>query len=355
MTAIQSDRHGLLTADSFRAFILIALTGAVLWLFAINKLKNKNIAFVIIGALVIFDMWAVDKRYLNAENFTSKSKMTAVFAKSKCDEAILADNTKDYRVLNLANPFNDGMTSYYHNSVGGYHGAKLKRYQELIENRLFDEITAIKTAFSAKSIDSALAVTLKNISVLNMLNTKYLIYNPEAIPLTNPYALGNAWFVDSYKLVANADSEIAAMKNFDPSITAIIDKRFETQVASYKNSKDSASTIKLSTYSPNDLVYESKTSKDQLAVFSEIYYAKGWNAYVDGKLTPYFRTNYVLRGMIVPSGTHKIEWKFEPTVYYTGEKISLAFNILLLLMIAAGIFLEYKNSRKNKVTAEEQE
>jgi hypothetical protein len=355
ITAIQSDRHGLLMADSFRAFILIALTAAVLWLFAINKLKNKNIVFLIIGALVIFDMWAVDKRYVNSENFVSKSKITTVFAKSKCDEAILADNTKDYRVLNLANPFNDGMTSYYHNSVGGYHGAKLKRYQELIENRLSDEITAIKTAFSSKSIDSAITITLKKVSVLNMLNTKYLIYNPEAIPLTNPNALGNAWFVDSYKLVANADSEIAAMKNFDPSMTAIIDKRFESQVTSYKNSKDSLSTITLTTYSPNDLMYESKTSKDQLAVFSEIYYAKGWNAYVDGKLTPYFRTNYVLRGMIVPSGTHKIEWKFEPTVYYTGEKISLAFNILLLLMIAAGIFFEFKSSKKNKIDTEELE
>jgi hypothetical protein len=355
VAAIQSDRHGLLTADSFRAFILIALTAAALWLFVINKLKNKNIVFLIIGALVLFDMWAVDKRYLNSENFVSKSKMTAVFAKSKCDEAILADKTKDYRVINLANPFNDGLTSYYHNSIGGYHGAKLKRYQELIENRLSDEIAAIKAAFSSKSIDSALTVTLKKISVLNMLNTKYLIYNPEAIPLTNPNALGNAWFVNNYKLVANADSEIAAMKNFDPSMTAIIDKRFDTQVSSYKNSKDSASSIILTTYSPNDLVYESKTSKDQLAVFSEIYYEKGWNAYIDGKLTPYFRTNYVLRGMIVPSGTHKIEWKFEPTVYYTGEKISLAFNILLLLLIAGGIYFEYRSSKNAKVAAEEED
>ena len=355
VTAIQSDRPGLLMADSFRSFALIALTVAVLWLFTINKLKNRNVVFLIIGVLVLFDMWAIDKRYMNSENFVSKSKMSAVFAKSKSDEAILADNTKDYRVLNLINPFNDGMTSYYHNSIGGYHGAKLKRYQELIENRLSDEISAIKSAFSAKSIDSALTMTLKKVSVLNMLNTKYLIYNPEANPLTNPHALGNAWFVDNYKLVANADSEIAALKNFDPSVTAIIDKRFESQVNSYKNSKDSAATIKLVTYSPNDLVYESKASKDQLAVFSEIYYSEGWDPYIDGKITPYFRTNYVLRGMIVPSGTHKIEWKFEPKVYYTGEKISLAFNILLLLVVAGGIFYEIRTSRKNKIAEEEQE
>jgi hypothetical protein len=322
ISAIQSDRQGLLLADSFRSFIFIALTIAALWLYSINKIKNRNIVFFTLGVLILADMWAIDKRYVNSDNFTSKSKITAEFAKSKCDEIILSDNSKDYRVLNLNNPFNDAITSYYHNSVGGYHGAKMKRYQELIENSIAVEMQRVTKSFSSKSVDSALTIALKRIPVLNMLNTKYFIYDPESAPLKNPNAMGNAWFVDNYKLVANADSEIAALKNFDPSITAVVDKRFESSVSTYKNAKDTASSISLTAYQPNNLVYESKTSKDQLAVFSEIYYDKGWNAYIDGKLTPYFRTNYVLRGMVVPAGSHKIEWKFEPSLLYRRKSFS---------------------------------
>lgn len=348
--AIQSDRHGLLMADSLRSFIFIALTAAGLWLYAINKFKNKNILIIGIGALILIDMWTVGKRMLNADNFVSKSKYSAEFTKSKCDEIILSDNSLDYRVLNLGNPFNDAKTSYFHKSIGGYHGAKMKRYQELIENGISPELQMIQSAFSSKSPDSALMVTLKHIPVLDMLNMKYLIYNPQAPPVKNPYNLGNAWFVNKYTIVPNADAEIAAMKNFNPSQTAIIDKRYENLVSSYKNQKDTTSTITLNSYQPNDLVYNVKTSKEQLAVFSEIYYDKGWNAYIDGSTTPapYFRTNYILRGMVVPAGTHKIEWKFEPKVYYTGEKVSYAFNILLILVVAGGLFIELSGWNKKK-------
>jgi hypothetical protein len=353
---IQSDRHGLLMADSFRSFVFIALTAAGLWLYAINKFKNKNILIIGIGALILIDMWTIDKRMLNADNFVKKSKVAAEFTKSKCDDIILADNSKDYRVLNLDNPFNDAITSYYHKSIGGYHGAKLKRYQELIESRISEELAVIQDAFSSKSSDSSKMMTLKHIPVLNMLNTKYLIFSTregEQVPLENRNALGNAWFVDNYKIVANADAEIAALKNFKPSMTAIIDKRFENMVSNYKSKKDSASSITMTSYQPNDLIYDSKTSKEQLAVFSEIYYEKGWNVYVDGVLKPYFRTNYVLRGMIIPAGTHKIEWKFEPKVYYTGEKISYAFNILLILVVIGGIFLELRGNKKETVEVAE--
>jgi hypothetical protein len=290
---------------------------------------------------------------LNADNFVSKSKYTAEFNKSKCDEITLSDNSLDYRVLNLDNPFNDAKTSYYHKSIGGYHGAKMKRYQELIENSISRELQMLQAAFSSKSPDSALMMTLKRIPVLNMLNMKYLIYNPQAPPVKNPFTLGNAWFVNNYRIVPNADEEIAAMRNFNPSQTAIIDKRFENMVSNYRNKKDTSSAITLSSYQPNDLVYNVKTSKEQLAVFSEIYYDKGWNAYIDGASTPahYFRTNYVLRGMIVPAGTHKIEWKFEPKVYYTGEKISYAFNILLILVVVGGLFIELRGGNKKKTEA----
>ncbi|MFA4852533.1 MAG: YfhO family protein [Bacteroidales bacterium] len=346
ISSIQSDRHGILLNDSFWSFILIALTVLGLWFFSINKLKKINILIVFIGILVLFDMWTVDKRYLNSDNFVSKNKMNVVFTESKCDEIILSDNSKDYRVLNLNNPFNDAYTSYYHNSIGGYHGAKLKRYQELIETRLYEEILKIKNAFSAKPPDSALYVTLKKLPVLNMLNTKYIIYNPEAPPLKNPNALGNAWFIDNFRIVANADSEIVALNNFNPASTAIVDKRFESKVSNYKNKKDSASVINLESYQPNNLVYKSKTTKDQLAVFSEIYYNKGWNVYIDGKPGEYFRTNYILRAMIIPAGEHKIEWKFEPVVYYTGIKASLAFNLLLIIAVLGFLVLEIKGKKQ---------
>jgi len=328
LTALQSDRPGLMVADSIRSLIFILITAILLWLLTIDKIKNKTIVIIAIIALVIIDMWTVNKRYLNSDNFVASSKVKTPYTPTEADLMIMQDKTIDYRVYNLTvSPFNDAGTSYFHNSIGGYHGAKLKRYQELIENQ----------------------ISKNNMNVLNMLNTRYFIVpdslrNPVA--QRNPKALGNVWFVNEYKLVANADSELTALSSFNPATTAIIDKRFETSVSKYQNTFDSASVIKLESYQPNNLIYKSKTAKDQLAVFSEIYYDKGWNVYVDGKIAPYFRANYVLRSMIVPAGEHKIEWKFEPSVYYTGEKVSLAFNILLILMVVGGVFMELRNSRK---------
>lgn len=358
VTAIQSDRHGLVMADTFRSLLFIAFAFGfiVIYLSVINKIKqakvmNLTIGTVtfLIGFLILVDMWTIDKRYLKDENFVKKNKINSVFAKSKADEYILTDTAKYYRVLNLANPFNDAMTSYYHNSIGGYHGAKLKRYQELIQYRLSEEIANIKTAFSAKSPDSALYVTLKNLPVLNMLNTKYLIYSSDYAPLINTdNALGNAWFVDKYTLVANADAEITAIEKFDPANTAIVDTRYKDYVSKLKLSKDSTASVKLTSYSPNDLKYSSTSAAEGLAVFSEIYYDKGWDAYIDGKKSDYIRVNYVLRAMTIPAGTHTIEWKFEPKVFYTGEKVSLAFNILLIIGVAGGLILEIRNRSKQK-------
>ena len=348
ITTIQSDRHGLLISDSLRSLIFIALAFAILWLFVINKIKNANLVIIGLGLLVICDMWPIDRRYLNSDNFTTKNKLKATTnTKSKCDEIILSDTSLDYRVLNMNSPFIDAATSYYHNSIGGYHAAKLKRYQELIETRIYEEMVKIQNAFSSKPIDSAITMTLKNIPVLNMLNTKYIIYNPEAAPLMNSNAIGNAWFVDEYKLVASADSEIAAMKDFKPAETAIVDKRFENMITIKNPGKDTTAVIKLSEYKPNFLKYSYNASKPQLAVFSEIYYAKGWNAYIDGKEAPYFRANYILRAMEVPSGKHEITWKFEPKSFYIGEKVSLAFNIILIFSIICGVFIELKKKKKN--------
>lgn len=347
MTALQADRKGLLVADSIRSLVFILIAITFLWLFVKEKIKSKILLITLLSLIVVIDMWPVDKRYLNSDNFESKAKATIPYPKTLANETILADKTLDYRVLNLSDPFNDAGTSYYHKSIGGYHGAKLKRYQELIEGPLSGDITKIKTAFSAKSADSAVFVALTKIPVLNMLNAKYIIYNPGAAPIKNPNTLGCAWFVDQVKLVANADSEIAALTTFDPSATAIVDKRFESNITNKTPGKDTTASIILSDYLPNKLSYKYSASKPQLAVFSEIYYDKGWNVYIDGKLMPYFRANYVLRAMEVPAGTHEIVWKFEPKVYVVGEKISLASSIILIIVLAGGLFVELRR-RINK-------
>jgi len=340
-------RISIFKSDAIRSFLFIVLGALVVWVYS-RKWINKTIFVLSLAGLITLDMFVVDKRYLNNDNFVSKTKMKSTFTPSKADELILKDKELNYRVLNLNNPFNDAYTSYYHNSIGGYHGAKLKKYQELIEMRLSEEIKKLISAFSSKTLDTAFVSTFERIPVLNMLNTKYIIYNPEAIPIINDNALGNAWFVDQYKLVANADSEIVALKNFNPAETAIIDKRFENMVSAYKNPKDTASSINLVSYQPNKLEYQTKTTKEQLAVFSEIYYDKGWNVYVDGKKMPYFRANYVLRAMLIPAGDHTLVWKFEPASYYTGEKISLAFNIFFILIILGGIYMEVKKIRNKE-------
>lgn len=341
-------RITIFKSDAIRSFLFIILGALVVWIYS-RKWINKTIFVLSLAGLITIDMFVVNKRYLNNDNFVSKTKMKSTFAPSKADELILKDKELNYRVLNLNNPFNDALTSYYHNSIGGYHGAKLKKYQELIEMRLSEEIKKLISAFSSKTLDTAFVSTFERIPVLNMLNTKYIIYNPEAIPIINDNALGNAWFVDQYKLVANADSEIVALKNFNPAETAIIDKRFENMVSAYKNPKDTASSIDLVSYQPNKLEYKTKTTKEQLAVFSEIYYDKGWNVYIDGKKMPYFRANYVLRAMLIPAGDHTLVWKFEPTSFYTGAKVSLTFNILFILIILGGIYMEVKKIRNKEV------
>jgi len=268
----------------------------------------------------------------------------------------LSDTTAAFRVMNLtvSNFTTDATTSFYHQSIGGYHAAKLRRYQDLIEHRLFNEQERLVKILQAGPSDSVLTATLYGLTSLNMLNTKYFIYNPDARPMRNPAALGNAWFVNKVKMVANADEEIKALDNFVPATTAIVDKRFESELGGLKIARDSAAAIRLVKYTPNHLTYETlKLKSDQLAVFSEIYYNKGWNAYIDGQAAPYLRANYVLRAMVIPAGAHKIEFKFEPQSYFIGEKVSLAGSILLLLIIAAALYFEFR--KKRGVSAEPRE
>ena len=307
--ALQADRAGLLSADAWRSFIFIALTFGAMWMFLKNKLSSKYV-ILIVGLLVLADMWTINKRYLNDDNFARKSKVEIPYHPTQADQQILRDKDPNFRVFNQSvSTFNDASTSYFHKSIGGYHGAKLKRYQELIENHI------------AKG----------NMAVLNMLNTKYFI-TPKGQAQQNPAAMGNAWFVNKVNTVANADAEIAALNGFNPANTAIVDVRFSEQMMDGLDNTNAS--ISLTEYKPNYLKYSSSSVKQSIAIFSEIYYDKGWNAYVDGELKPHFRANYVLRGMQVPAGNHIVEFKFEPAVYHVSERIALASSIVLLLLLA---------------------
>ena len=308
LDGLASDRAGLLSADAWRSFIFITLTFGTLWMFLKNKLKSQYV-ILIVGVLVLADMWTVNKRYLNDDNFARKRKVEIPYQATTADQQILRDKDPNFRVFNQSvSTFNDASTSYFHKSIGGYHGAKLKRYQELIENHI------------AKG----------NMAVLNMLNTKYFI-TPKGQAQQNPGTMGNAWFINEINTVANADAEIASLNGFNPANTAIVDVRFSEQMI---DGLDNVGTsITLTEYKPNYLKYNSTSSKNGIAIFSEIYYDKGWNAYVDGELKPHFRANYVLRGMQIPAGNHVVEFKFEPAVYHVSERIALASSIILLLLL----------------------
>ena len=302
------------------------------------------------GLFISIDLWTVASRYLNSKSFVTKEQnLQSIVAKTPADEEILKDTALDYRVLNLpVSTFNDAATSYYHKSVGGYHGAKLKKYAELIEFHIDKELNIFyKEAGKALANDSATKALFSSLNVINMLNTKYLILpggdGRGEIPLKNPEANGNAWFVKTIYTVPNADDEIVALGKINTKTETIIQENFKKELG-LKNTYDGEGSIKLVSYQPNELVYETETKAEEFAVFSEIYYPKGWNAYVDGQLKPYAGVDYVLRGMLVPVGKHKIEFKFEPKTYTTGNTIAMVGSILLLITIGAGLFLHKKNN-----------
>jgi hypothetical protein len=326
LEALRKDRESLLQIDAFKSLFFISAAFFLLWRMLNGKMK-KEMVFMILAGLIVVDLWSNDKRYLNDDKFTTQSSVSNPFPKSEIDEQILQDKSY-YRVYNLSvSPFNDASTSYYHKSIGGYHGAKLKRYQELIERQ----------------------ISKGNQRVWNMLNAKYIIFTNQQTgqPMMqqNPEALGNAWFVQNWKIVPNADAEMKEMDSLDFKTTAVIDQRYANGVSGLsQNVVDSTATITLAEngYSPMQLTYNSSSSVDRLAVFSEIHYPAGWNAYIDGKLTDHIRLNYVLRGLKIPAGKHKIEFKFEPAVYEQGEKMALAGSMMLLVLLGAAVFMEFK-------------
>ncbi|MCW3083824.1 MAG: hypothetical protein JWP12_1190 [Bacteroidetes bacterium] len=343
--ALQTARIAIFKAEAIRSFLFITGAAALVWMYA-KAIINKGILLPLLGILILFDLAMVDKNFLNDKNFTSKQEAKNPFPETAADKAVLEDKDPSYRVLDVTDqqngPFNSARASYYHKSIGGYHAAKLRRYQELIQAHIVDNMQNVMGALRAPNpTDSSIRATFAEQGVLNMLNMRYLIYNADAPPIKNRYALGNAWFVSDIKMVANADEELKTIGEVNPGRTIVVDERYKAQLDGFTPKPDNTATIKLTDYKPNDLSYESNASSEQLAVFSEIYY-KDWNAYVDGKLTPHFSSDWVLRAMRVPAGKHTIEFKFEPTIYYTGEKISLASCLLLFGFIGVSLFMAWK-------------
>ena len=349
---MEAARISIFKADVIRSFVFILLMAVFLYLYSMSKIK-KTILYMSFAILLLADMFTVARRYVNEDSFDSKRKVENPYVKSVADKAIFQDKSLDYRVLNLGNPFNDGGTSFFHKSIGGYHSAKLGRYQDIIDFRLQAEIQDLTASLQSSNGMIAINEQLKNSAVINMLNTKYIIYNPGAKPIVNPYVNGNAWFVQGVIWAENANDEIDKLESLKTKTTALVDVRYKNNIPSQVFNNDANNSIKLDSYKSNHLVYHVNTVSEQLAVFSEIYYIKGWNAYIDGELTPYFRANYTLRAMLIPKGEHLIEFKFEPTSYYTGEKISLIGSIILLLAFLGVIGREIKCYISQKKTANE--
>ena len=328
LDAVIADRKAMLLSDTIRSLVLVLISGTALWFFLKGKLKP---VIVIVGLtlLILFDLISVNKKYVNVDDFKTARKIKKPFTKSDADKIILQDKSH-YRVANFAvDLMNDGSTSYYHNSIGGYHAAKLGRYQELFDFQI------------AKN----------NIQVFNMLNTKYfIISDDEGKPKAqqNTEANGNVWFVDNLIPVKNANEEIQALDSLSTKEEAVIlENVYKKMDIQFPMQQDTIATIALTDYKVTSLNYKSISTSVQFAVFSEIFYKEGWNAYIDGELVPHYRVNYVLRGMKIPAGNHKIEFKFEPKVIQQGKTVSLISYALLLLISVGWFFYEHKKLKNS--------
>lgn len=329
-------RQTIFRADAIRSFLFILFAAVATFLFVKMKEFKKEYLFVALGVLIVADMWTIDQRYLNADMFQSKSRVESEFKASPADEFIMKDIDPNYRVLNITrNVFNDAYTSYFHKSIGGYHGAKLQKYQDVIDYYLAPYVQALQQASQDTTINVEDYVA--QMQVLHMLNTKYVIDNPNVTPVLNFNAFGNAWFVDNYKMVETAKTEIEALGENNLARTAIINKQNlkDYKLPELSMSANDSGRIELVSYKPDELVYETNSTKDEFAVFSEIYYPKGWKTFIDGEEVSHINVNYILRGMHIPAGKHKIEFRFEPKSYYSGRIIAIISSILVLLGILA--------------------
>jgi hypothetical protein len=320
--ALKADRETMYSADLLRSGFFIVITAAALWLFIKNKLAQRT-TIIAIGLVMIFDLFFVDKKYVSEKDFVSKREVEVPFVATPVDAQILQDSS-NYRVFEINGNLSSARASFFHKSIGGYHAAKPRRMQQLFDYQI------------AKN----------NFETLNFLNVKYLIQTDKdgkEFPIANPEANGNAWFVSQVKLVHSADEEMKALDKLDSKNVAVINvKEFEIKKTAFN--KDSLASITLDSYQPNDLKYTSENANEGLAVFSEMYYKNGWNAYIDGRKVDHLQANFLLRALPIPAGKHSIEFKFEPQVVQTGSTITLISSIGIFFLLIGGIYFERKKS-----------
>jgi hypothetical protein len=340
-TQLENVRVAIFRKDAMRSLLFIILAAVPLFLYGKGKLKGQ-VAFPILAALVLIDMYPVDKRYLNNDKFVSQQKYDKPFTATVADKAILEDKALDFRVADITKDmFNDASTCYFHKSLGGYSGAKLRRYQDVISQYLGGELNQLRKAQTAQD----LMLSLEQQKVVNMLNTKYVIYNPNAQPFPNPYAMGNAWVAKDIQWVDTPNDEIDAIGTTDLQHTAIVNKEFEQQIGNYRLTDSILPEITLVDYQPNKLTYRFKgvptgsTASNFLVVFSEIWTSKGWTMYVDGQEQPLMRANYILRSALIPSGDHEIVMEYAPKAWTVGNTVSFVSSLIMILgLIAALIY-----------------
>ena len=349
-TQLEDVRVTIFRKDALRSLLIIVLSAMPILLYGMGKLKDAP-AFAILTALVLIDMFPIDKRYLNNDKFISKSQYSKPFKASTADQAILNDKALDFRVADLTKDmFNDASTCYFHKSLGGYSGAKLRRYQDVITQYLGGELNQLRGSKTA----SDMMQTLSQQKVINMLNTKYLIYNPNSQPMLNPFALGNAWIVSNIQWVNTPNEEIDAIGNTDLEHTAILNKEFEQTVGNYRLTDSILPQITLTEYQPNKLTYNIKdtstgsVSKQYLVVFSEIWTEKGWKMTIDGQESPLLRANYLLRCALIPSGEHQIVMEYAPKAWKTGNSVASISSLIMLLGLIAALIFTFKPKKEAK-------
>ena len=338
------DRKSLARSSSYRSLLMISLTFGLSYLFVIGRVKKSFLIFGI-GLVIVMDLWTFDRQHLNNGDWKTSNNYKASFNMTEADRSIIQDQGY-FRVFNLNNPFNDALTSYYHKAIGGYHGAKLQRYQELYENVLFNEQNTIITALRNANQGNPKEV-FSQTPVLNMLNGKYVIYNPKANALQNPYSNGACWFINETKTFESSQEVVRELANIDTRTTVLIhEDDLGTELLKRYSGQGS---VELVQYNPNEIQYKTKTNDKQFVVFSEIYYRGkegDWQAYIDDQLVEHIRVNYLLRGMQVPSGEHKIKFEFKPRSYYAGNQISMIASVLLILVIGYSIYARIKKEKE---------
>jgi hypothetical protein len=354
MDELEAARIYIFRHDAIRSFILIALAFVLTWYFANKKLK---LAWFLGGlaVLITLDLWIIDQRYLNKDNFVSKRQQENSWALTPADEFILQDPDIHYRVANLTvSPWQDGTTSYHHKSIGGYHGIKLRRYQDLIDVYLTQGLQNIIGVLNAQPTQIQVDSVLAQQQVLNMINTKYFILNPSSQPLRNPHAMGHGWLVNDIKLVENADEEYMELGNTDLSRVALVERSFEELVPDRLRHEEVSGSVVLNEYQPNRMSYEVKLDQPTLVVFSDLYYEESWKASIDGEPVEHLRANYILRALPVEAGTHTVEFEFVFEPFEKGEKISLMGSWLVLLIIVGGVGLYFRSNNMGKLLKEEE-